>query len=430
MLDAVHRPLNRRAVPGVPNRHFDTKSARSLHPQGLGTRQPTHAATALEDAHPDRSAKEAPSNHKDARLPTAPFPHIAASIISFETVQSSADAAPRTPADGAPEERFLPEAMRDQLIEAEHHARYRFAAAVVRGKRALDAGCGVGWGSQILIDHGAASVDGVDLDEPAVRESRVRCPMGTFVRGDLTDLPYANQCFDVVICFEAIEHVHDPLRGLDEFRRVLAPDGIVLVSSPNPGVYPAGNPFHIHEFKPQDLLIAMTQRFQYANLWLQHNLIASAVHQDGVAPPDPPGSGHRVAVLTDLRSARDVYSLVVASARPLPDIPPMVTLVSARQLDDLASAAEAIMAERSAYAADHARIVDERSRLVSEHAGAFAECERLSGEVAQLEGDARRRAGELARARSERDRAWLRLLESEQEFVRSQTVDSVPQEGP
>ncbi|MFZ0179585.1 MAG: class I SAM-dependent methyltransferase [Candidatus Dormiibacterota bacterium] len=336
------------------------------------------------------------------------------------------DAAPRTPGGGAPEERFLPEAMRDQLIEAAHHARYRFAAAVVRGKRALDAGCGVGWGCQILVDHGAASVDGVDVDESAVREARVRCPTGTFLHADLTALPYSEQRFDIITCFEAIDHVEDPMRGLDELRRVLAPGGIVLVSSPNPGVYPVGNPFHIHEFKPQDLLTAMNQRFEYANLWQQHSLIASALHQDGVVPVDPQGSRHRVAVLADLGARRDAYSLVVASAVPLPDLPPMVALVSARQLDDLAAGAEAIIAERTVCTADHAHIVEKHPRLRSEHEASLAECTRLSGEVARLEADARDHATDLARARAERDRAWLRLLEAEQELMRSRTADAVP----
>jgi len=339
------------------------------------------------------------------------------------------DAATPKPGGGAPEERFLPEAMRDQLIEAEHHARYRFAAAVVGGKRVLDAGCGVGWGCQILLDHGAASVDGVDIDESAVRESRVRCPGGTFLRADLTALPYPEGRFDVITCFEAIEHVEDPLRGLDEFRRVLVPGGVVLVSSPNPDVYPAGNPFHIHEFRPQDLLVAMKERFEYANLWRQQNLIASALHQDGAVP-----SGHRVAMLADLTAGRDVYSVVVASAFPLAEIPPMIAMVSSRQLDDLAAAAEALMTERAAYTADHARIVEERSRLLSEHEAAFAESTRLSDEVARLEADAHDRATELAgaqaerdRAQAERDRAWLRLLDAEQELVRSRTTDPAQQ---
>lgn len=340
------------------------------------------------------------------------------------------DATPRTPEDGAPEERFLPEAMRDQLIEAEHHARYRFAAAMVRGKRVLDAGCGAGWGCQILLDHGAASIDGVDIDEGAVRESRVRCPTGTFIRADLTDLPYLEERFDMITCFEAIEHVENPLRGLDEFRRVLAPGGIVLVSSPNPDVYPAGNPFHIHEFRPRDLLATMRDRFEYANLWRQHNLIASALHRDGAAPTDSPGSHHGVAVLADLGAERDVYSLVIASESPLPETHAMVALASSRQLDDLATTADAMMTERAAYAADHARIVEERSRLLSEHAAAHAETARLSGEVARLEADARHHAIELVRARTERDRAWLRLLDAEQELARLSAADQVQQARP
>lgn len=319
--------------------------------------------------------------------------------------------------------------MRDQLIEAEHHARYRFAAAVVRGKRVLDAGCGVGWGCQILLEQGAASVDGIDIDEAAVRELRERCPGGTFVKGDLTDLPYPDQRFDVITCFEAIEHVEDPLRGLDEFRRVLVPGGVLLVSSPNPDVYPAGNPFHIHEFKPQDLLVAVQERFAHANLWRQHNLIASALHQDGSARITAPGSHDRVAILADLGAGRDVYSVVVASADPIPDISPMIALVSSRQLDDLGATAEALMTERAAYTADHLRIVEERSRLLAEHRAAFEESTRLSGEVTRLEEEARHHTAELAatqsgrdRAEAERDRAWLRLLEAEQELIRVLTV--------
>jgi O-antigen biosynthesis protein len=345
-------------------------------------------------------------------------------------VPALSDATTRGPGDGAPEERFLPEAMRDQLIEAEHHVRYRFAAAIVRGRRVLDAGCGVGWGSQLLIDHGAASVDGVDIDASAVRDAQVRCPAGTFVRGDLTDLPFAEQRFDVITCFEAIEHVEDPMRGLDEFRRVLAQGGIVLVSSPNPDVYPAGNPFHIHEFRPQDLLAAMKERFEYANLWRQHNLIASALHQDNAVSADLMGYAHSVAVLTDLGAGRDIYSLVVASDSPLPDVSPTVALVSSRQLDDLAAAAEAIMTERAAYAADHARIVEERSRLLSEHEAAHKESTRLSREVARLETASRHHAIELARIRTERDRAWLRLLDSEQELARLSARDQAHRAGP
>jgi O-antigen biosynthesis protein len=333
-------------------------------------------------------------------------------------VSALPDAIAPTPGEQAPQERFLPEVMSDQLIEAEHHARYRFAAAVVAGRRVLDAGCGVGWGSQVLLDYGATSVDGVDIDESAISESIQRCPAGTFVRADLTALPFPERHFDVIVCFEAIEHVEEPLRGLDEFRRVLAPGGIVLVSSPNPDVYPAGNPFHRHEFRPEDLHAAMQERFANTKLWRQHNFIASALHQDDAAEA-PLTTDHRVALLAEVGPGRDIYSLVVGSDVQLPPIPAMVALVSSRQLDDLAAAGEAIVTERAAYLADHERIVEERSRLLAEHAAALATAEQLQVEVARLEVAAQQRGAELERARIERDRAWLRLLDAEQELARS-----------
>lgn len=53
--------------------------------------------------------------------------------------------------------------------------------------------------------------------------------------------------------WETIEHIDEGDRALTEFKRVLRPDGILLVSSPNPGVYPPGSDFHIHEYTPQEL---------------------------------------------------------------------------------------------------------------------------------------------------------------------------------
>ena len=145
-------------------------------------------------------------------------------------------------ADAPSGERFVPEAMGGQLIEAEHHARYRHAAQLVAGRSVLDAGCGVGWGSALLAHAGAARVTGLDIDAGALADATGRTDAATFVRGDLMDLPFADASFDVVVCFEAIEHVLGPLLALDELRRVLAPDGVLTVSSPNPGDLSRGEP--------------------------------------------------------------------------------------------------------------------------------------------------------------------------------------------
>jgi SAM-dependent methyltransferase len=342
---------------------------------------------------------------------------------------------------GASGERFVPDMMGDQLIEAEHHVRYHLAARCVTAHhRVLDAGCGVGWGSQILAQAGAAAVTGIDIDPEAIDSAKRRCPSADFVVGDLLELPFTSAAFEVVTCFESIEHVTDPSRALDEIRRVLAPDGIVLVSSPNPDVYPSGNPFHVHELRPTELLDAMLARFAHAQLWRQHALMASVLAPDGPTT-QAADVGLDTEVLCDLAPGRDAYSLVVASDGALPRLSPGAALVSTRQLDELPLLGKQlseervsldrdrkqIVAERSAYLLDHERIAAERSRLLAEHGAAVAEANRLTHETAEraselVEGrrlalQAQDLRAALARTQAQRDHALFRLLEVEQEMA-------------
>jgi len=235
-------------------------------------------------------------------------------------------------------ERFVPEVMGDQLIEAEHHARYRHAMRLVPGRKVLDAGCGVGWGSALLAAAGASSVVGLDLDAGALADARERTSAATFVRGDLQVLPFAAQSFDVVVCYEAIEHVADPHTALDEFRRVLVPDGLLTVSSPNPDVYAHGNPFHVHEFHPEELRAELSERFRHATVWQQHSMLASVLLSDDV-PPDAPR--YDVANLASLSMDTATYSVMDASDAAIPAASPMAALVSGRQFAEMADQLEA-----------------------------------------------------------------------------------------
>ena len=60
-----------------------------------------------------------------------------------------------------------------------------------------------------------------------------------------------DRSFDLVVCFEVIEHLEEPDAALRELERVVAADGVVLVSSPNRDVYEPGNPHHLHEYTPR-----------------------------------------------------------------------------------------------------------------------------------------------------------------------------------
>lgn len=214
----------------------------------------------------------------------------------------------------------MPETM-PGLIRAEHEARYWWAAGAVGGKEVLDAGCGVGYGAGILAEAGASRIVGVDIAGEAIENAILRAdPIGEFVVGDLEQLPFTPCSFDVVVCFEVIEHVHRRELVLDELRRVLRPDGVLILSSPNRNVYLPGNPHHVHEYTPSELHAALMQRFRRVALYRQHQWISSLITDD--VGLQARSSGVEVAAsvrkVAGVAPGEEVYTLAVAAGGPLP----------------------------------------------------------------------------------------------------------------
>jgi SAM-dependent methyltransferase len=239
---------------------------------------------------------------------------------------------PTLPLDGNGE-RFVPEIHDGGTIEAEHEARYRWAAALASGRTVLDAGCGVGWGSVVLADAGAASVVGVDINPQALASARERAGdrAATFVQGDLQELPFEDDAFDLVVCFEAIEHVPDPGRVLDGIRRVLAPGGLLVISSPNRGVYPACNPHHIHEYASDELEAALRERFANVAPYRQQSHVASLVAGDEEFAASDAGTALPVDIRKVVGGAPgdELYTVVVAGDGDLPELRGTAVLTSA-----------------------------------------------------------------------------------------------------
>ena len=128
------------------------------------------------------------------------------------------------------------------MLSAEHDARYWWAAQAVAGLRVLDAGCGSGRGAGILARAGAEEVVGVDITPEAISVAMERFgAVAAFTLGDVTALPFDSESFDVAVGFEVIEHVGDLPRALEELRRVLRPDGMLLASTRNRSVSPDTN---------------------------------------------------------------------------------------------------------------------------------------------------------------------------------------------
>lgn len=302
-------------------------------------------------------------------------------------------------------ERYIPEVWGHEQLGAEHHARYRLATQIAAGRRVLDAGCGVGWGTELLLDAGASAAVGVDIADDALRDAQARTPGARFVRASLEALPLADASVDLAVCFEAIEHIRDPRGGLDELRRVLAPGGILLVSSPNPAVYPAGNPFHVHELAPETLVAEVQARLPVVVRWRQLDLTAS------VLAPDSWSADQAVrlvgASVADVRD-QDPYSVVAASDRTLPALTSVAMFAAPPQAlaghQPLATAElERIRAE-----IDHDWAQIERGRC------AQRERDHLAAQLLEAE----QRVAALIRAASD-EAARARVLEAERDTLRT-----------
>lgn len=101
-------------------------------------------------------------------------------------------------------------------------------------KRVLDVGCDTGYLGEVLTTHGC-QVAGVEIDERtagAARERLTEVVVADLESVELVDF-FGPERFDVVIFGDVLEHLRDPLPVLRRARRLLAPGGSVLISTPN-----------------------------------------------------------------------------------------------------------------------------------------------------------------------------------------------------
>jgi SAM-dependent methyltransferase len=102
------------------------------------------------------------------------------------------------------------------------------------GTRYLDAGCGSGMVAEMAAARGA-EVSGVDAAEGMLAIARSRVPKGDFRKGDLEELPFADESFDVVTGFNSLQYAGNPLAALREVGRVTKRGGaIVIMTFGNP----------------------------------------------------------------------------------------------------------------------------------------------------------------------------------------------------
>src|SRR5262249_3064468 len=131
----------------------------------------------------------------------------------------------------------------------------------IHNKTVLDIACGEGYGTALIGQHAQKAV-GVDIDEACIEWATEHYAASNnkleFKKGTVENIPLADKSVDIVISFETIEHVstNAQLRFLEEVKRVMRPDGMLIISTPNTVNYSERseqhNKFHEKEFEKEE----------------------------------------------------------------------------------------------------------------------------------------------------------------------------------
>lgn len=258
----------------------------------------------------------------------------------------------------------------------EHVSRYLFAARLSTQRRVLDIACGTGYGAAELALN-ATSVTGVDISGEAIayaREKFVR-PNLTFHSAPAHAIPLPDASFDLITAFEVIEHLEDWRALLSEAKRLLAPGGQFLVSTPNKAYYAdsrklAGpNPFHTHEFEFDEFHQALREFFPHVTLWLQ-NHTSTVVFQ----PLGQSTASHLRLETTEPDPSAAHFYLAVCAASPMLGTPTFVYLPTAgnvlRERERHIAELEAEIVKKDGWLAEsqaaHKALVDTHAETVAE----------------------------------------------------------------
>lgn len=141
--------------------------------------------------------------------------------------------------------------------------RYQYGKKYTNGMVVLDIPCGSGWGSS-FIDN-AKEIFGIDISPDAICYARSHFK-GYFFQGSMCEIPFANNIFDVALCFEGLEHItkEEGVLFINEIKRVVKKDGLIIGSVPILDEYgkDTGNPYHLFEYPEGYLKILLENNFK------------------------------------------------------------------------------------------------------------------------------------------------------------------------
>lgn len=136
-----------------------------------------------------------------------------------------------------------------------------------KGLKLLDVGCASGWFlSQVHGRYPYLKCFGVDVYQKAIEHAQKSYSQFSFSQADAHYLPFQEGFFDIVICFNVLEHVINPQKVMKEIKKVVKKNGVVIIGMDSENylfalVWWIWKKFkgkvwksaHLHQFKPKDL---------------------------------------------------------------------------------------------------------------------------------------------------------------------------------
>ena len=315
-------------------------------------------------------------------------------------------------------ERFTPEC--DGGIWYEHWHRYVFVASLAQGRRVLDAACGEGYGSALLAQS-AKSVVGVDLSEDAIGHARGRYGGRanlSFQACKVTAIPVDSQSVDLIVSFETIEHLAEQEEMLREFRRILRPGGLLVLSSPNRPVYSDENnyrnEYHVREMDRGELANLVSAVFPRCAWYGQRLLFHSVIWAEDASSASAPHqlcSLENGQAISTANPAEAMYFLLFCGddGTVLPDPVAFSLFADARQ--SVYREYAFLMRQQWELKDEIAQLASDLARL-REHAGSSAdEQERLKTELADKINESRATASRADALRNDLARAETALTQ-------------------
>ncbi len=168
-------------------------------------------------------------------------------------------------------ERIIPE--EGSWMFQRHLKAYQFSMDFCQNKVILDAGCGEGYGSGLLAEV-ATKVIGVDVSQEAIRHAREKYSRENlhYCVMDVVNMNFADNTFDVIVSFQVIEHLNNPLKFLKQIKRMLKKGGWAIISTPNKSLHKGKSigKYHVKEYQYYEFMDLLNSYLGKAEYWGAH----------------------------------------------------------------------------------------------------------------------------------------------------------------